>query len=281
MATCAPPFDSDATPKDKITRHDPHATVYFTNRMERSMEEDPFMSAAQQMHTDGPARSPSPPRLSIRGQLSLPRSPPLPAHSSSFQLPMAASRSPSPPRVTPRSTARTAFLPAGGTPRLRPFARPGTPATKRNISSPPVVHGHVSAIADNADTVADFLADLSMTGKRVAWHIDEPTSPKGSTEILTPIRASRRDREALGDDVETVVTHVRRSTRIKTPRPSGSEIQPQDTTPPSGAGSESVLARHGYAYVPNHHLDLGHITPSRSGEPSYAATPQQLETPYK
>ncbi|KAJ3160526.1 hypothetical protein HDU88_007937 [Geranomyces variabilis] len=205
MATCAPPFDPEATPKAKVTRHDPHATVYFNSGMERSMEEDPFMSAAQEMLGDGPARSPSPPRLSIRGQLPLPHSPSLPAQSSAIQSHMAASRSPSPPRVTPRSPSpprvtprsisRTAFVPAGGTPRFRPFSRPDTPAARRNMSSPPVVHGHVSAIADNADTVANFLADLNVTGKRVAWHIEEPTSPKGSTEILTPIRASRRDRE--------------------------------------------------------------------------------------
>ncbi|KAJ3153605.1 hypothetical protein HDU89_000647 [Geranomyces variabilis] len=281
MATCAPPFDADATPKAKVTRHDPHATVYFNSGMERSMEEDPFMSAAQQMHADGPARSPSPPRLSIRDQLSLPHSPSLPAHSSAIQSPMAASRSPSPPRVTPRSISRTAFVPAGGTPRFRPFSQPDTPAARRNMSSPPVVHGHVSAIADNADTVADFLADLNVTGKRVAWHIEEPTSPKGSTEILTPIRASRRDREALGEDVETVVTRVRRSTRIKTPRPSGSDNTAADPTSPSENGSEFLLARHGYAYVPNHHLDLGHMTPSRSGEPSYAAVSEDLETSYE
>ncbi|KAJ3158989.1 hypothetical protein HDU86_002158 [Geranomyces michiganensis] len=200
MATSPISFDPDATPKAKNTRHDPHATVYFNKSAENVQDEDPLMSAAQETHPDGSTRSPSPPRFSIRGQVSSPNSPPLPTSSGIVTSPMRDSRSPSPPRATPRSTPRTAFVTAGSIPRFRPFSRPGTPAPKRNLTSPPVVHGLKNAIADNADIVADFLADMHLAKgpKRVAWHIEETASPKGSTQILTPIRASRRDREDLG-----------------------------------------------------------------------------------
>ncbi|KAI8823047.1 nucleotide-sugar transporter-domain-containing protein [Fimicolochytrium jonesii] len=159
--------------------------------------------------------------------------------------------------------------------------------------------------------------------------------PVGSVAVLTPLKASKKDKLVLGENVSTVLTPVRRSTRKPKPTPSYASFASASRTPSAhpddsinnlemsgsdaeamtptksakkpatamprygavnvgemaplkvegkagaatGTGEEmdtdQLLMKHGFAFVPNKHLDwTGRMTPRRSTA-GRVATPQQ------
>ena len=106
---------------------------------------------------------------------------------------------------------------------------------------------------DSIQDLAGMLGNLNIAGS--ARKPLKEVAPKaqqrlGSVTVLTPVKASRKDRNALG--VDEVITPVRRSTRTWKPDendPMGPNERERDVL---GKGAVSkLMEEHGYAFVPN------------------------------
>ncbi|KAJ3020346.1 hypothetical protein HKX48_000959 [Thoreauomyces humboldtii] len=118
-------------------------------------------------------------------------------------------------------------------------------------------------------TVSEMGGETKEVGTRRPLQNIQPESQLGSIHVLEAVQASRKDKELLGDDIKTIVTPVRRSSRKSmvtrnfggTPSTPSTTVRDKIEQIEASTPTNRLLAKNGWAFKPNSTIPLGNMTP--------------------